>query len=57
MKEIFWNCNGLCDPAKPRFLFETVTEHHLDFLALLETKRNYFNVAELAHFCANKNFL
>jgi hypothetical protein len=57
MKGIFWNYNGLCDPAKPRFLFETVTEHHLDFLALLETKRNDFNVAELAHFCANKNFL
>jgi exonuclease III len=57
MKGVFWNCNGLRDPAKPRFLFDSVTEHHLDFIALLETKRNDYNIAELGHFYANKNFL
>jgi exonuclease III len=57
MKGFFWKCNGMRDPAKPRFLFESVTEHQLDFVALLETKRNDFNLSELAHFCANKFFL
>jgi exonuclease III len=57
MKGVFWNCNGLQDPTKPRFLFYSVTEHCLDFIALLETKRNDYNVIELGHYCANKNFL
>jgi hypothetical protein len=57
MKGVFWNCNGLCDLAKPRFLFYSVTEYQLDFIALLETKRTDYNVAELGHFCANKIFL
>jgi hypothetical protein len=57
MKGVFWNCNGLRDPSKPRFLFDSITEHRLDFLALLETKRNDYNVAELGHFCTNKIFL
>jgi exonuclease III len=53
-----WFChsNGICDPAKPRFICESGTEYHLDFIALLETKRNDFHLAELAHFYAN-NFL
>jgi exonuclease III len=56
MKGMFWNSNGLRDQAKFRFLFDTTKENHLDFIAILETKRNDFTVAELAHFCANKGF-
>jgi exonuclease III len=56
MKEIFWNSNGLRDQAKFRFLFDAAKEHQLDFIAILETKRNDFTTAELTHFCANKNF-
>jgi exonuclease III len=37
-------------------LFDTTKENQLDFIAIMETKRNNFTVSELAHFCANKNY-
>jgi hypothetical protein len=57
MKGVFWNRNGLGDQAKPRFLFDSMIEHQLDFIALLETKKSNFSLNELAHLCANKNFI
>ena len=42
MKGLFWNSRGLADLAKQRFLAETTLEHHLDFIALLETGRDNF---------------
>jgi hypothetical protein len=54
MKGVFWNSNGLRDPSKHRFLFETTREKHLDFIAILESKRNEFNTQELSHLCAGK---
>jgi hypothetical protein len=54
---MFWSSNSLGDQAKPRFLFDSMVEHQLDFIALLETKKSNFNLNELAHFCANKNFI
>ena len=42
MKEIFWNSRGLPDLAKRRFLAETTIEQHLDFIVLLETRRDKF---------------
>ena len=42
MKGIFWNSRGLADLAKRRFLAETTVEQHLDFIALLETRRDNF---------------
>jgi exonuclease III len=53
---MFWNSNGLRDQTKPRFLFESVKEHQLDFIAISESKRSDFNQIELAHCCANKDF-
>jgi hypothetical protein len=49
--------NGIRDLAKPKFIFESISEYHLDFIALLETKRNGFHLAELAHFCTNIFFV
>jgi exonuclease III len=56
MKGLFWNSNCLRDQAKPRFLFDSVKEYNLDFIAILESKRSDFYPHELAHFCANKNY-
>jgi hypothetical protein len=42
MKGIFWNSRGLADLAKRRFLAETTIEQKLDFIALLETRRDNF---------------
>jgi hypothetical protein len=56
MKEILRNSNGLRDQAKPRFLFDTVKEYQLDYIAILESKPADFKSYELAYMCANKNF-
>jgi exonuclease III len=56
MKGVFWNSNGLRDLAKHIFLFEIMRENHLDFIAILESKRNEFTMQELSHFCAGKNY-
>ena len=48
MKGIFWNSRGLADLAKRRFLAETTVEQHLDFIALLETRRDNFTSQFLA---------
>jgi hypothetical protein len=37
-------------------LFDSSKDQQLDFIAILETKRNDFTASELAHFCANKNY-
>ena len=39
MKGIFWNCNGLGDPKKHRFVSDLVQEKELGFVALPETGR------------------
>jgi hypothetical protein len=57
MKDVFWNSNGLRDLAKQRFLFEATREKHLDFIAILESKRNDFTMQELSHLCAGKKIL
>jgi exonuclease III len=56
MKGIFWNSNGLRDPAKHRFLFETTRENNLDFISILETKRKDITINELSHLCPGKTF-
>jgi hypothetical protein len=56
MNGMFWNSNGLTDQAKPRFLFNSVNEHHLDFIAISESKRADFNQPELAHYYGTKDF-
>ena len=42
LKGMFWNCEGIRDPAKHDFIQETVREQRLDFLALSETGRSNF---------------
>jgi exonuclease III len=56
MKGLFWNNNGLRDQAKPRFPFDLTKEQLLDFITILETKKQDFSIPELAHLCANKDF-
>lgn len=48
MKGIFWNNRGLADLAKRRFLAETTIEQSLDFISLLETRRDNFTSQFLA---------
>jgi hypothetical protein len=56
MNGMFWNSNCLRDQVKPRFLFDSVKEQQLDFIAISESKRSDFSQSELAHYCTNKDF-
>lgn len=57
MKGIFWNCNGLGDPKKYKFLLDITKEKNLDFITLSETGRGNFTDAFLRNLCAGKDFL
>lgn len=57
MKGIFWNCNGLGDHKKHKFLNDLNKEKGLDFIALSETGRSTFSDSFLNNLCAGKDFL
>jgi hypothetical protein len=44
MKGIFWNCNGLGDTKKFKFLSDLNLEKGLDFIALSETRRREYRL-------------
>jgi hypothetical protein len=44
MKGAFWNGDGFGDPAKHRFVKDTIRENKLDFFAILETGRSNFSL-------------
>ena len=56
MKGIFWNSRGLADLAKRRFLAETMIEQQLDFITLLETRRDNFTSQFLGTLSGGVNF-
>jgi len=57
MKGIFWNCNGLGDPKKHRFVSDLVREKELGFVALSETGRRDYSPNFLKNLCGGKDFL
>jgi hypothetical protein len=57
MKGIWWNCEGLADPAKICFIHETVRDHKLDFIVLLETWRANFATPFLKHLSGGLDFM
>jgi exonuclease III len=57
IKGLNWNSEGFGDTAKHLFIKETIREHKLDFLALLETGRSNFSVPFLNQLAAGFNFI
>jgi len=57
MKSIFWNCNGLGDPKKHRFVSDLVREKVLGFVVLSETGRTDYSPNFLKNLCGGKDFL
>jgi hypothetical protein len=49
MKGIWWNIEGLGDPAKKVFIHETMREQKLDFIILLDTGRSNFSIPLIRH--------
>ena len=56
MKGLFRNSRGLRDLAKYKFLFDTSCDHQLDFIAILEIRRDDFTTSDLNHFCGGRDF-
>jgi exonuclease III len=56
LKGITWNCEGFRDTAKHRFVKDSIREHRLDFIALLETGRSNFTFHFLRSLAAGFNF-
>lgn len=52
----FWNSEGLRDPAKHRFIQESVRDLRLDFIALLEIGRSNFSNPFLRHLARGLDF-
>jgi len=57
MKGIFWNCNGLGDPNKFKFLSDVVREKSLDFIILSENGRRDCSMNFLKNLCEGKYYL
>ncbi|KAJ1269927.1 hypothetical protein BS78_06G015300 [Paspalum vaginatum] len=56
MKGLFWNSRGLRDLAKFQFLFDKSCDHQLDFVAILEMRRDNYLATDLNHFCGGRDF-
>ena len=56
LKGMTWNSEGFKDPGKHLFVKESIREHKLDFIALLETGRSNFSVPFLKSLAAGKEF-
>ena len=56
LKGICWNSGGFGDTAKHLFVKEAISEHKLDFIALLETRRSNFTIPFLNQLGAGYNF-
>ena len=57
MKGVFWNCNGLGDLKKFKFLSDLTLENNLDFIALSEMGRGDCTQVFLKNLCGGKDFL
>jgi len=48
MKGFYWNSRGLSDLAKYRYISDAIRDHHLDFVAIMETDMFRMNLNRLS---------
>ena len=56
LRGLTWNSEGFRDPGKHLFVKESIRDHQLDFVALLETGRSNFAVPFLRDLSSGKDF-
>jgi hypothetical protein len=56
IKGMIWNVGGFGDTAKHLFVKESIREHALDFIALLETGRSNFAIPFLNQLAGPFNY-
>src|SRR6266498_1813939 len=56
LRGMTWNSEGFRDPAKHLFVRESIREHRLDFIALLEMGRSNFAIPFLQHLACGLDF-
>ena len=57
LRGMTWNSEGFRDPAKHLLVQESIREHKLDFIALLETGRSNFAIPFLQHLACGLDFV
>jgi hypothetical protein len=56
MKGFYWNSRGLSDLAKYRYISEAIRDHHLDFIAIMETGKQDMSGANLNRLSGGADF-
>jgi hypothetical protein len=57
MKGVWWNSEGLGDTATHWFISETIREHKLYFIILLETGRSSFTAHFVKHLSGGLDYM
>ena len=57
MKAIFWNSRGLLDLAKYRYISEAIRDQQLDFVAVMETRKQDMSRSNLARLSSDADFI
>ena len=57
MKAIFWNSRGLSDLAKYRYISEAIRDQQLDFVAVMETRKQDMSRSNLARLSGDADFI
>jgi hypothetical protein len=56
MKGFYWNSRGLSDLAKYQYISEAIRDHHLDFVAVMETGKQDMSQANLNRLSEGADF-
>jgi len=56
MKGLYWNSRGLSDLAKYRYISEAIRDHKLDFVAIMETRKQDMSRSNLNHLSGGTDF-
>src|SRR5438128_11079664 len=57
MKGIYWNSRGLADLAKYRYIVESIKENNLDFIAILETRKQDLSRSTMTRLSGGVKFI
>ena len=57
MKGIFWNSRGLSDLAKYKYISDTIKDHKLDFVAVMETGKQDLSRSNINRLSGGADFI
>ena len=57
MKGIFWNSRGLSDLAKYRYVSDAIRDNKLDFVAVMDTRKQDMSRVNFNHLSGGADFV